>query len=54
MSLPASHPLMSLKVIAGTHWEAMRLWLKGDKLVDRPAPPLRPVTIVIQSPGGEE
>ncbi|MCB1475189.1 MAG: DUF1365 domain-containing protein [Rhodobiaceae bacterium] len=24
-----SHPLMTLKVIAAIHWEALRLWLKG-------------------------
>ena len=33
----------SLKVIAGIHWEALKLWLKGVKLVERPrevtAPP---------------
>jgi DUF1365 family protein len=39
LSLLATHPLMTLKVIAGIHWEAMRLWLKGVKLVRRPAPP---------------
>ena len=30
-------PFNSLKVIAGIHWEALRLWIKGIKLVDRPA-----------------
>lgn len=24
-----AHPLMTLKVMAGIHWEALRLWLKG-------------------------
>lgn len=24
------HPLMTLKVISGIHWEALRLWLKGN------------------------
>ena len=33
------YPLMTLKVIAGIHMEALRLWLKGVKLVPRaPAP----------------
>ena len=29
-------PFNSVKVIAGIHWEALKLWLKGLKLVDRP------------------
>lgn len=29
-------PLMTLKVIAGIHWEALRLWRKGAALVARP------------------
>lgn len=29
-------PLMSLKVMAAIHWEALRLWLKGARLVPRP------------------
>lgn len=29
-------PAITLKVIAGIHWEALRLWLKGLKLVPRP------------------
>ncbi len=32
-------PLMTLKVVAGIHWEALKLWLKGLKLQPRPAPP---------------
>ncbi|MGL4727851.1 MAG: DUF1365 domain-containing protein [Bosea sp. (in: a-proteobacteria)] len=32
-------PFMTLKVVAGIHWEALKLWLKGVKLVTRPAPP---------------
>ena len=27
--LAIAYPLMTLKVIAGIHWEALRLWLKG-------------------------
>ncbi len=37
-------PLMTLKVILGIHWEALRLWLKGAKLQDRPVAPTREVT----------
>lgn len=33
------YPLMTLKVVAGIHWEALRLWLKGNPLYKRPAAP---------------
>lgn len=39
-------PLMTLKVIAAIHWQALRLWLKGARFHRRPAPPARPVTLV--------
>ena len=29
------HPLMSFKVIVAIHFEALRLWIKGVKLVKR-------------------
>ncbi|MHB2166152.1 DUF1365 domain-containing protein [Alsobacter sp. R-9] len=32
-------PLLTMKVMAGIHWEALRLWIKGMRLVDRPPPP---------------
>lgn len=44
-----SHPLMMLKVIGGIHWEALKLWWKGVKLVERPKAPDIPVTIVPRS-----
>jgi hypothetical protein len=40
-----THPLLTLKVIAGIHWEALRLWWKGMKLRTRPPAP-GAVTIV--------
>ncbi|CAN5119737.1 DUF1365 domain-containing protein [soil metagenome] len=40
----ASHPLLTLKVIAGIHWEAVRLMLKGLRLRGG-AVPSSPVTI---------
>ncbi|TCL68405.1 DUF1365 family protein [Rhizobium sp. BK251] len=40
-----AYPLLTLKVIAGIHWEALRLWLKGVRLQQRPLPPDDPVTI---------
>lgn len=41
------HPLMTVKVLAGIHWEAFHLWRKGIRLHrhgDAPTPPL--VTVV--------
>ena len=35
----AKIPFMTLKVVAGIHWEALKLWLKGVRLVSRPAAP---------------
>lgn len=39
-------PLQALRVVAGIHWEALKLWAKGLRLHARPAPPADPVTIV--------
>lgn len=41
-----THPLLTLKVIGGIHWEALRLWLKGARLHPRPAAPEHPLTVV--------
>lgn len=40
------HPLLTLKVVAAIHWEALRLWLKGVPLHPRPAAPPPSFTIV--------
>lgn len=32
-------PFMTLKVIAGIHWEALKLWLKGARFRRSPPPP---------------
>jgi hypothetical protein len=37
--------LLSAKVVLGIHWEALKLWRKGLRLVHRPPPPPYPVTI---------
>jgi DUF1365 family protein len=42
----ARHPLMTLKVIAGIHWEALFLWLKGAGFHRRPDPPATEVSFV--------
>jgi DUF1365 family protein len=31
------HPLMSVKLMAGFHWEALKLWRKGLGLQERPS-----------------
>jgi hypothetical protein len=41
-----SHPLLTLKVIAAIHWEALRLLVKGVRLQAKPAAPIRSVTLV--------
>jgi hypothetical protein len=40
-----THPWMSLGVIAAIHFEAVKIWLKGEKLRTRPAKPERAVTV---------
>jgi len=40
------YPLLTLKIIAGIHWEALRLWSKGIATTERPNPPRVPVTII--------
>jgi DUF1365 family protein len=39
-----THPLMTLKVFAAIHWEALRLWLKGAKFHRRYEPPAESVS----------
>lgn len=38
-------PMMTLKVMAAIHWEALKLWLKGVRLTRQPRPAWEPVTI---------
>ena len=40
------HPMMTLKVIGGIHWEALRLWLKGAPFRRHGPAPDRLVTVV--------
>jgi DUF1365 family protein len=43
-----SLPLVTLKIVAAIHWEALRLWLKGARLVPRPnSVPAKPVNTVL-------
>lgn len=43
----ATHPLMSVGVLWAIHWEALKMWLKGEPLRPRPQPPLRLVTLAV-------
>ncbi|OYX36290.1 MAG: hypothetical protein B7Y99_02310 [Caulobacterales bacterium 32-69-10] len=45
LSAWAGHPLLTWKVIAGIHWEALKLWLKGAVYHPRPAPLAQTVTL---------
>ena len=40
------HPLMTIKVIAGIHWEALQLWRKGLGIQPRPQQPGYQVTLI--------
>lgn len=46
-------PFMTLKVVAGIHWEALKLWLKGAKFHSRGKPPV-PVSFEDAAPGPAE
>jgi DUF1365 family protein len=41
-----SYPLMTFKVIAAIHWQALHLWRKGARFHRKPPPPSAPVTPV--------
>jgi DUF1365 family protein len=41
-----AHPLLALAVLAGIHWEAVKLLLKGLRLKPSPPHPIDPVTVV--------
>ena len=34
-------PLVTFKIVAAIHWEALRLWIKGARLVPRPKAPTK-------------
>jgi len=46
MACLTRYPLLTLKVIGGIHYEALKLWLKGIKTKQRPAPPAETVTVM--------
>ena len=44
------YPLMTLKVVAGIHWEALHLWRKGFTFYKRPTPPQHRITFITPGP----
>ncbi|MGU3493459.1 DUF1365 domain-containing protein [Xanthobacteraceae bacterium A53D] len=48
LRLFATMPLLTLKVVAGIHWEALQIFLKGVGFRHRPAPPRHGVSIARQ------
>lgn len=53
LQLFLSHPLMTFKVMAGIHWEALKLWRKGAAYHRRPAPPDEIVTLAARKEAQE-
>ncbi|MBS0559296.1 MAG: DUF1365 family protein [Proteobacteria bacterium] len=41
----ARHPMMAAQVLGAIHWEALKLWRKGMRVLPRPAPPAQAVSI---------
>ena len=41
-----THPWMTLGVLPAIHWEALKIWLKGEKVRVRPTKPAWAVTVV--------
>jgi uncharacterized protein len=39
------HPLMTLKIVAAIHWQALKLWRKGATFYPKPVPPTEAVSI---------
>lgn len=48
--LVTMHPFMTLRVVAGIHLQALRLWLKGVPLVERHVSPAYSFTVVQSAP----
>lgn len=44
LKLALAMPLMTLKVVAGIHWEALKIWLRGGRFHHKPPPPQWGVT----------
>ncbi|WP_245577402.1 DUF1365 domain-containing protein [Nisaea denitrificans] len=46
------YPLLTAKVVAGIHWEALKLWIKGAVFHKRPETPGEPVSVINKSSTG--
>ncbi len=46
----AAHPLLTLKVVAAIHWEALKIVLKGVRLRGGPSAPAEPVSVGANRP----
>ncbi|MEO9899673.1 DUF1365 domain-containing protein [Nisaea sp.] len=46
------YPLLTAKVVAGIHWEALKLWIKGAVFHKRPAAPEQPISVIDKSSTG--
>ncbi|MDR3417653.1 MAG: DUF1365 domain-containing protein [Nevskia sp.] len=44
LKLAARMPLMTLKVVAGIHWEALKIWIRGGRFHRKPEPPALEIT----------
>lgn len=44
-----THPWMTVGVLAAIHFEALKIWLKGERIRTRPPAPTRPVTVAPQA-----
>lgn len=49
-----SYPLMTVKIMAGIHWEALKLWRKGAQYFKRPKPPQEAVSLEPRLPEAAE
>lgn len=49
LRLALIYPLLTVKVIAGIHWEALQIWLKGIGLRPRPKTPRQTTTVGLKS-----
>ncbi|WP_193170653.1 DUF1365 domain-containing protein [Nisaea nitritireducens] len=47
------YPLLTAKVVAGIHWEALKLWIKGAVFHKRPEAPGEPVSVIDKSSTGQ-
>ncbi|MEX0923064.1 MAG: DUF1365 domain-containing protein [Rhodovibrionaceae bacterium] len=44
------YPLMTLKIVAAIHWQALKLWRKGARFHKRPQPPADDIELVGPQP----